>query len=289
MAASSIVPRVHARSVSLPSRAHLLASQFDVCLEKLNASEVTCSSYAMISDKLHGIIDLHECVDQLLKLQSTQQIVLSECHKEWVDKVMDGSLRLLDVCGIAKDVLLQTKECVQAFQSVLRRKRGHRAEFVAEVSKYVTSRRHVKKIIQRYLKNLTNQNDSEKDAGNITVAKMFFEAEQATLKVFESLLSFISGSSGPPKGTKWFFVSKLIMPSKPAFGMVDAGEVSDFATVDAAFHNYTACEFTYNNAQSLQYKLADLELNIQDLEEAIERIFRHQIKTRVSLLNILSR
>lgn len=280
-----VVPKTHARSVSLPSRPHILASQFDDCLEKLNASEVVCSSNA-ISNKLHGLVDLHECIDQLLELQSTQQIILNECERDWVGQVMDGSLRLLDVCGIAKDILLQTKESVQAFQSVLRRKRGHTAVFVSEVSKYLTSRRNTKKATRKCLKNLMSQEDSEKDHENVTVAKMLLGADQTTLKVFESLLNLISGSSCELKDSKWCFISKLMMISKPFAVTEDAG---DFATVDAVLLSHTTHDFTYEEAQSLLYKLADLELNIQDLEETLEHIFRHQIRTRVSLLNTLSR
>uniref|UniRef100_A0A7N0UWF8 Uncharacterized protein n=1 Tax=Kalanchoe fedtschenkoi TaxID=63787 RepID=A0A7N0UWF8_KALFE len=289
MAGSLLVPRTHARSVSLPSGPHLAASQVHVCLQKLKVSEVTCSSEA-ISRKLNGLVDLYECVDELLKLKSTQETILNECRRGWVDQVMDGSLRLLDVCGVAKDVLLQTKECTQDFQSVLRRKRGDRTELAWEVSKYKTSRRNVKKTVQRSLKKLMSQ-ESEKNHEDITVAKMLFGAEHAALKVFGSLLSFVSGSSAQLKDSKWCFISKLML-SKPVVGVVDADEVCDFATVDAALQNLSsqmACEFTYLDGQNLQHKMADLELIIQDLEEAMERIFRHQIRTRVSLLNILSR
>ena len=113
----------HSRSNSLPSRQHPLTSQIDENLSRLKATEAASTS-SSIGHKLNGLKDLHECVDLLLQLPLTQKALAQEQHRKWVEELLDGSLMRLDVCSIAKDALLQTKECTQELQSILRRRRG---------------------------------------------------------------------------------------------------------------------------------------------------------------------
>ncbi|KAF2322641.1 hypothetical protein GH714_026409 [Hevea brasiliensis] len=113
----------HGRSDSLPSRPHPLMSQLDDHICRLRASEATASSTS-ISHKLDVLQDLHECVDKLLLLPLTQQGLAQENNRKCVDELLDGSLRLLDVCNSAKDALLQTKEYGLELQSTIRRRQG---------------------------------------------------------------------------------------------------------------------------------------------------------------------
>ncbi|XVE93975.1 hypothetical protein REPUB_Repub01dG0240600 [Reevesia pubescens] len=87
-------------------------------------------------------------------LPFSQQSLAQEQHKEWVNELLDGSLRLLDLCTTAKDVVLQTKKSSQEIQSVLRRRRSGEVELVSEVRKYFTSRKVVQKTIHKALRNL---------------------------------------------------------------------------------------------------------------------------------------
>ena len=109
MALSPLNPKAyyHARSISLPSRAHPLIPEFDELFHRLRASEATSSSSlsSSISHKLCGLRDLHDGVDNLLLLPFTQQTLAQSCHEQWVDELLDGSLRLLDICGMAKDAM----------------------------------------------------------------------------------------------------------------------------------------------------------------------------------------
>ncbi|KAK8717193.1 hypothetical protein V6N13_044470 [Hibiscus sabdariffa] len=68
----------------------------------------------------------------MLQLPFTQQMLSQEQQRECVDELLNGSLRLLDVCAMAKDALLQVKECTLELQSVLRRKRGATKGFANE-------------------------------------------------------------------------------------------------------------------------------------------------------------
>ncbi|KAF9601789.1 hypothetical protein IFM89_022957 [Coptis chinensis] len=79
------------------------------------------ASSATICHSLVGLKELYECVDDLLQLPLTQQSIGLERHEKWVDQILDGSLRLLDVCGTTRDVLSQMKQNVQDLQSSLRK------------------------------------------------------------------------------------------------------------------------------------------------------------------------
>ncbi|XVE93976.1 hypothetical protein REPUB_Repub01dG0240700 [Reevesia pubescens] len=124
----NIQPSYHARSNSLPSRKHPIASQIDENLSRLRASEATSTSSSIGSSP--------------------------RSEPKWVEELFDGSLMVLDVCSTAKDALLQTKETIKEFQSILRRRRGAEMGLANEVRKYLTSRKAVKKAICKALKNL---------------------------------------------------------------------------------------------------------------------------------------
>ncbi|GMI68554.1 hypothetical protein like AT2G17080 [Hibiscus trionum] len=199
----NVQPSSHVRSNSLPSRQHPITSDIDENLNRLRASQ-SASTSSSIGNQLNCLQDLYESVDMLLQLPLAQQALAQEQLRKWVEQLLDGSLMLLDVCGTAKDALLQTKECTQELQSVLRRRRG--VEGLAnEVRKYLTSRKAVRKAICKALKNLKHMenklssssfsNDDETKAVISTVKQV----EATTISVLESLLSFISGPEGNMK------------------------------------------------------------------------------------------
>ncbi|XP_030950009.1 uncharacterized protein LOC115973907 [Quercus lobata] len=134
----------HFRSNSFPTRSHPLISEFNDQLSRLSGSETTSSSSTSLFQKLIGLQDLHDCVDNLLLLPCTQGLA-KEQHQKWFNELLDGSLRLLDVCKFARDALLQTKECIREFQSTLRRRHGNKMELTRENEKYLASRKVVKK------------------------------------------------------------------------------------------------------------------------------------------------
>ena len=117
-------PLLYTRWNSLPSKPHPLISEFDDHLCRLRASEAASLSPSLTGNRLNGIQDLHDCVNKLLQLSFTQQALAQDQHKTWVDELLHESLWLLDLCGIAKDALLQTKECTHQLQSIMRRRWG---------------------------------------------------------------------------------------------------------------------------------------------------------------------
>ena len=195
----------HARSISLPSAPHPLIPEFNEHLTRLGASEAASAS---ISHRLNGLKDLHDCVDNLLLLPLTQQTLIQHSDEKWVDELLDGSLRLLDFFSTAKDALLQTREHAHELQSSIRRKRGGENGISSEVVGYLTTRKKVKKVIHKALKDLKGVEKKcsfsplNKDPETETVS-MLREAETVTLKVLESLLSSIAGETAYSKPIGW--------------------------------------------------------------------------------------
>lgn len=273
----------HIRSNSFPSKPHPFTTQFNEHLNRLKSSESTSTSS---SQGLNGLQDLYDCVDDLLQLQLTQQSLAQEQNKDFVQELLDGSLVLLDVCSIAKDSLLQIKESGLELQSVLRRRRGGEFGF-DEIKKYMNFRKLIKKAINKTLKILkvkeiciANEDHEDKSA-----IKMLKEAEQVTLTVFRSLLSFVLGPKTWSKQSSWSVVFKLMQSHKISCEK----DLSEFQKVDAALVLlYNKKRNKFDNIFEMQNQLKDLQMCIQDLEEGIESLSRRLIKTRVCLLNSLN-
>ncbi|VVA30019.1 PREDICTED: Protein of unknown function DUF241 [Prunus dulcis] len=233
--------------------------------------------------------DLHECVENFLLLPLTQQALAQECGDKWINELLDGSLRLLDVCGIIKDALLQTKECTHELQSIMRRRRGGDMSFISEVRKYLTSRKDVKKAMNNALK-VRESNCTDKNHETPAVVNMLKELDAVTVAVFESLLYFIAGSKS--KSSSWSFVSKLVQPKRIACEGQEVANTNELEKVDAALQSLVSHKSKKSDntmqVEDVQIWLQDLEANIQDIEEGLECLFRRLIKTRVSLLNIFS-
>ncbi|KAE9616505.1 hypothetical protein Lal_00034112 [Lupinus albus] len=284
----------HARSNSLPSRPHPLILQCNEHLERLRASHETSSSSSMLSHKLGGLQDLHECVEKLVQLPLTHEALLHEPQQNWVDELLDGSLRLLDVCTAAKDSLLHTKECMRELQSIMRRRKGGEEGIIVEAKKFLTSRKVVKKSISKALGNLKaiakkgNFSSDIKDQQTQILVGLLVDVEVVTLSIFDSLLKFICGSTQSKAG-KWSLVSKLIHTKR--IGCSQVVEESEFSQVDEALHSFVlhmTCKSSSQNIIDLSSHLEKLESRIQDFEEGLEFMFRRMIKIRVSLLNILN-
>ena len=297
MAVSALKPKAnyHARSISLPSRPHPLVPQFDEQLCRLQASEAASSS-SSVSHKLTGLRDLHDCVENLLLLPFTQQTLAQYRHEQWVDDLLDGSLRLLDLCGMAKDTLLQTREGAHELQSSMRRRRGCENGISSEIEKYLTSRKKVKKAIHKALRSLKGMKNVRrfsalnKDTETLSMVTMLREVETMTLTVLEALLYSIAGAAAQSKRNGRSLVSKLMQHKRVACDEAEAN-LNEFEKVDAALFTILVNKnksVSVVHVDNVHNKVSKLESSIQDLEEGLEFLSRRLIKTRVSLLNILS-
>ncbi|GMI88022.1 hypothetical protein like AT2G17080 [Hibiscus trionum] len=279
----------HVRSNSLPSRPHPLVTQIDEHLCRLKSNESASSSSSSMTQNLSCLRDLYELVDNLLQLPAIQKSLAQECNDKQVNELLNGSLKLLDVCGVVKDALLQAKEDTKQLQSILRRRRGDEVGFTKEAKEYLASRKKAKKSINKSLKVCKSGFTQLENDGEATFS-MLREVEGITFTVFESLFSYISGTKMESKSTKWSLVSKL-MSSKRVTCDGEATETNGFEKVDAVL-----CALIGNKTRKsgkigsddAQLELQKLESSSQDLEDGVECLLRLLIKIRVSVLNILS-
>ncbi|XP_010423233.2 PREDICTED: uncharacterized protein LOC104708371 [Camelina sativa] len=256
----------HVRSNSLPSRLHPQAAHINEQLARLRSSEeASTSSSSSICHRLDNIQDLHESLDKLIRLPVPQNALSQEKNKKAVEQLLDGSLRILDLCNISKDALSQMKEGLMEVQSILRRKRG---DLSGEVMTYSKESRSLKKSFQKVLKSLKVKHDHE--CSYISLA-VFGEAEAVTIVLFDSLFSYMSGSK---TCCKWSVVSELMKKKK--------------VTCEAQENEFTRVDSESQYEQTL--KMEDVHILkscIQDLEDGLESLSKSLIKYRVSILNIL--
>ncbi|GFY87807.1 hypothetical protein Acr_05g0014460 [Actinidia rufa] len=138
------------------------------------------------------------CVDDLLKLNLTQQALSPHQHEEWVDGLLDGSLRLIDVCGVLRDLMSQIKEHVRDLQSSLRRRKGDSSTEIV-IAKYISFRKTMKKDVKKLIATVKQ---IEKRIGGLSllgldhhmssVIRVLREVVVATTSIFHLLLSFMS-------------------------------------------------------------------------------------------------
>ncbi|CAI0407774.1 unnamed protein product [Linum tenue] len=262
MAAASF----HARSNSLPARSHPLVSEIDEQVCRLRQSQAASTSSSSIGRNLNGLQDVYDCVDQLLRLPTTQQALIND--QNCFNELLDGSLRILDLCNTAKDALSQMKESVAEIQSAIRRRQDG---LQGEIRRYLKSRKTVVKAIQKVLKGMVSKKSTS--SNNVETVSMLKEAESAVVDVLESLLTFISQSSSKP--TSWSLFKRVASVAATEIAATE----NEFSDVDAALK-------MNNSGEEVQVQLKNLQPCIQDLEEGVESLFRRLIKTRASILNI---
>ena len=179
-------------------------------------------------------------------------------------------------------------ESVHEIQSSIRRKRGTESGFTFEAAKYLTSRKNMKKMIQKALgimklmkiDVMVSSENKEND-----MLSMLKEAEALTVRTLQSLLHFIYPKI-QSKQSKWSAISKLMQPKRVICDSKNS-DTNEFEKVDGALKSLITQKPT-SSIDNFQSHMEDLEMCIQDLEVGVECLSRQLIKTRVSLLNIFN-
>ncbi|KAJ8540851.1 hypothetical protein K7X08_001667 [Anisodus acutangulus] len=187
----------HVRATSLPTATHPLIASAEENLRRLKSSEGTStSSHSTICKTLDGLVKLYECVDDVLRLPLSEQVLSHEKHAKSFEQVSNGSLNVLDTCNIIKDAFSQMKESVQLLESSLRRKRSEKSNLSDEIDAYMISNKKLNKVIYRCFRDLKNEKKRHiieiEDSEFASLISLIEGVEDISLIVLESTLSFIS-------------------------------------------------------------------------------------------------
>lgn len=271
------------RSISLPSSSHPFILSLEQNLGRLRSSENASTSSTC--QKLDGLKNLYESLDDVLQLPLSQKVFSHERNGKWEEEILDGSLRLLDICGTVKDIYFQMKETVQELQSSLRRKRF--GELDSEVDTYMISKKRLNKMIFRCCKELKKAEKNctlELTDKEVDLVKVIKQVQEVTLTTLESAVSFISGPKAGSQPRGWSLVSRMLQSKTTS-----CKEQSDNAGIQKIEAELLLLKNKKPNQENdLLKQLGASDENIQELVEILEVVFRLLLKIRVSLLNILN-
>ncbi|XP_049365351.1 uncharacterized protein LOC125830196 [Solanum verrucosum] len=281
---STISKSNHFRSISLPGRSHSnhvrsissitgcshqTTEKLKEAINNLKALEVSNTSSAEVMyNGLLGLEELYKCVNVLLNLPQTLQAFSQYRLGKMVEDLLDKSVRLLDLCGTTRELVLHYKENVRDLQSSLkRRKKDSTTE--SSMTKFNSCSKKVKKEAKRLVVVLKQMDqDTEralvpKDADHDTVdmIKTLKEANAMRISMFQMFLSFLSVPLLKPKVSKWSLVSRLLI-------------------------NKGSCEGQEGKID-LETRLEPFEAHLDNFENGLEGIYRCMSRSRSSLLNIL--
>ncbi|KAM7524004.1 hypothetical protein LguiA_013906 [Lonicera macranthoides] len=279
------------RSISLPLRSHPITHRIQEELNKLKNYKPSAQS------SLSSLEELYICMHEILNLALTRQVLSQHQNEKWVNELLDGSMKLLDICGKAMDLVSQMKEHLGDVQSCLRRRRKGDSSIESSIAKFTSFKKKMKKDAKKLIMAL-KQMDSE--IGNLeilnnlddhvsTVIGVLREVSATSVPIFQSFLMFLSVPVSKPNQTKWSLVSNLMRKSRVVCeGQVDTGnELERVDAVISTLRKYGSSSKT-ENLQTLKKRMEALEGRVEVIESGLECIFRRLIRTRASLLNIFS-
>ena len=279
----------HVRSISLPSRSHPTTLKIQQQLNKLTTLEASSTSaLGKTSNGLSGLEELYNCMDELLSLPSTQQALSLHQHEKWVNELLDGPVSLLDICGTARDVISQFKENVGDLESALRRRKGDVCIEIS-INNYISSRKKMNKDAKKLLAAMKKDNKSpllDQEHQLSTMITVFRGVNIMSISIFQSLLLLLSTPVLKSRPSRWSLVSKFM--HKGAVSCEESAENTELKSVDLALGVLSSEEAKLETMQIALKGVEALEVSIEGLEKGLERMFRRLVKTRASLLNIIS-
>ncbi|XP_049398915.1 uncharacterized protein LOC125862835 [Solanum stenotomum] len=225
--------------------------------------------------------DLHESANDMLHSPVIKREIAHQGQEKWTHEVSETSLRMLDVCGTTKDVLLLVKDHVHDLKCTFRRiSVGENSITENKFAPFHCHRKKLKKEMLKRLHSLKGMKNNTKcidlssssiDNENnlMVVVNVLREVRVATMSILESLMALMSMPSpnATRKTSKGYFGSKLLM----RVNSLSSWEKCDAMTLQCA-----------------NKRLEAVELAIENLEGELECIIRRLIRTRVSLLNLLT-
>jgi len=283
--------KYHVRSNSFPSQSHPNTTRIEEELCKIKTWEATSTSTSdSITTGLLFLEDLYISLEDILNMSSTQKAFAHHQGEKFVEELLDGSVRILDICGITRDTILQIKENVQSLHSSLRRRKGE-SSIEKSVAEYKFFTKKMKKNVTKLITSLKHMETKfgassllNQDQDLVAVITVLREVIKMNMSIFQSLLSFLVGSSSKSKATKWLKVTKLMQ--KRVSCEENMENLNELLCVEASLR--TLLREGSNVSKDAHGKFEALENAIEMIENGLESLFRRLVKTRVHLLNIIT-
>ncbi|KAJ4978121.1 hypothetical protein NE237_008901 [Protea cynaroides] len=249
---------------------------------------------SVILSAMHGLAKLYERINDLYRLPLAP--LVHHQNTKWVDEMLNVSITLMDVCNTARDMILQMKEHVQSLRLILRKRRGSNLEIGSAIGSYVSFRKKMNKDIMKCLESLKRINhsilDDEDHLHLSEMVRVLREAKFLTISIFHSLFSFMSMTKHWWRHGRWSLGSKLIRKGPEVCERDQQRALGEAERVDVALHvlckQVTSKDAEKEMLPKAQIALEALEVSLQRLEDGLESMFKHLIRTRVSLLNSLT-
>ncbi|KAL4582803.1 hypothetical protein LXL04_007363 [Taraxacum kok-saghyz] len=287
------------RSISFPPPLHPTTYRMEkelndikTCLLSSSWSTSCKPNTEAVCEGLLKLSPLYEGIMELIKSLSFVQ------NEKWVEEPMDGLVGFLDVCGIMRNLVSELKGHVVVLQCALRSRKG-----VSIVEKSIGQFNGVRKRIRKDVKRLiasvkipmavTLEDHHHHHHDHELLIKRVKEVREVTVIIFESLLNLLD--SRTPVANKWpIVVSKLIKKTRVTceeqhrrqqqehcgtiFDLEVLGVMSPIRYIKDGLSSWS-----YN-----KYQLETVEAQLERIEDNLESIYMTLIRTRASLLNIVS-
>ncbi|CAH2076605.1 unnamed protein product [Thlaspi arvense] len=282
---ANVIIKKQLRSVSLPPSSHPSTSEIEEALNKMNTVYTTTTgSSESILLGLAGLEQLYNCTEGFLKMASTQRVMSSD-RSEYMEEMLDRSLRLMDICSVSRDLMVEAHEHVRVVQSCVRRKKivgGRGDQLDVSVSGYVRFRKNMRKEAKKLLGALKKIDGGSSSYGKdheddhlVAVIDAMRRVVSVSVVVLKSFLDFLSGRQSNIK-------SKLASVLKKKKDNHHEETKNELEILDSSI-----CE-DFCSQDDLQKQLWEVEVSIGGFEKNLEGLFRGLIRTRASLLNIIS-
>ncbi|RZC30224.1 hypothetical protein D0Y65_001701 [Glycine soja] len=288
--------KFHVRSNSFPAVSHPSTIRMEEELSNVKTWEATSTSTSTsksIGIGLSLLQDLHTCLEGLLNMGSTQKLISNHQGEKCMEELLDGSVRILDICGITRDTMLQIKENVQSLHSALRRRKGD-SSIEKIIAQYNFFSNKMKKIAKKLITSLKQMERKfgvspllNQDQQLVALVRVIREVIVMNMSIFQSLLSFLTVPASKSKATKWLLVAKLMHKGVTA---CDENQVNsnELLCVEASLSTLVSEGTNVAKMQGAHERLEALENAIESIENGLDSVFRRMVKTRACLLNIMT-
>ncbi|KAG8378050.1 hypothetical protein BUALT_Bualt08G0097800 [Buddleja alternifolia] len=224
-----------------------------------------------------SLSELHDSVNELLHSPNTKLEIIHHGQEKYAHEVSEASLKAADSCAAAKDLLLLAKDHLQNLQSSFRRIAAtNEATTDHNFAPHRLPRKQLKKAILKRLDSIKGMKNTfaaaspPEDPRLMVVVNLLKEVRSTTLSIVGSLLSLIA----IPNSDR-----KIDSGRKDAIFRIKLTRVDSLSFWEKR---------GASDVRAAMKRLEEVEMVVEDMEAELERMFRRLIRTRASLLNILT-